>query len=491
MKSKILFCDKIPGRRVLPALILCILSIFAVFGNTAYADEEIRIGCTVHERKSLAITIYNGGPAYVKEVRRISLPTGNLQMTCTGFPKTLIPSTLWLRSITIPGSLAMLDQHYQRGVTVPGELLQNYIGRRILLVESNENSFEEKRTEAVLLSTEAGNIYRIGNDIYLGHPGKVVLPEVRKPLVTEPTLTWLLHVSEAASHDLELSYLADGLSWTADYHVLVDREGENASVNGGISVDNQSGYDFQNAELTVVAGEQERIQEERRQVRSALNAKAMRTAAVPEQTVEAEPLFEYHLYRLPRPVMIHANTPGKFSFLAVKDVPIRQELIFRSQRMWGSGLGYEDRARKADVEIVFRNDDNGPGKPLPAGVIRMYKDTADQGSQFIGETALDHTPVGKEVRLKAGKAFDVEMERKQMAVEKLGPRVSQEKWEITIKNYKTKDVTVTLVEPMYGEWKIVNSNRTWKRLDAGSIEFEVPVSEGGVSVVSYTVVFET
>ena len=120
----------------------------------------------------------------------------------------------------------------------------------------------------------------------------------------------------------------------------------------------------------------------------------------------------------------------------------------------------------------------------------MYKQAGQEGLQFVGEDSLDHTPEGAEAKLTAGMAFDVEMERKQQSYEMLSKDLIQETWEIQLKNYKKNEVQVRVFEPMYGDWKIAKSNREWKRYDAQTIEFSVPIQAGGVSVISYTAVFK-
>ena len=72
-------------------------------------------------------------------------------------------------------------------------------------------------TDATLLSTNGGEIYRINGTIHLGRPGRVIIPQIPDELIAKPTLVWLLRNSAAAEQRVEASYLTGGVTWKADY----------------------------------------------------------------------------------------------------------------------------------------------------------------------------------------------------------------------------------------------------------------------------------
>jgi hypothetical protein len=141
-----------------------------------------------------------------------------------------------------------------------------------------------------------------------------------------------------------------------------------------------------------------------------------------------------------------------------------------------------------NVYIKLKNSkENKLGMPLPEGTMRLYKQDTDGSQQFIGEDKIKHTPKDEEVRLKIGEAFDVVAERKQISFKPITSRLHETEWEIKVRNHKEQAVTIGIVEPLYGSWEVVEKNLPYKKLDAFTIRFDVPVPKGGEATVKYRV----
>ena len=61
--------------------------------------------------------------------------------------------------------------------------------------------------------------------------------------------------------------------------------------------------------------------------------------------------------------------------------------------------------------------EQGLGDALPAGTVRVYQRDARGNPQFVGESAIGHTPMGSELGLTTGQAFDVKVQREPRSVE--------------------------------------------------------------------------
>jgi hypothetical protein len=127
----------------------------------------------------------------------------------------------------------------------------------------------------------------------------------------------------------------------------------------------------------------------------------------------------------------------------------------------------------------------GLGNPLPAGRVRVF-----DGSDFLGESRLDHTAAGAEIRLEVGKAFDLGAERRSsdFSLDRSG-RTLIESFTIKLSNAKPTDVSVRVIEPLprWSDWEIVASSVPSARKDANHVEFTVPLPAGGETLLSYTV----
>jgi hypothetical protein len=94
------------------------------------------------------------------------------------------------------------------------------------------------------------------------------------------------------------------------------------------------------------------------------------------------------------------------------------------------------------------------------------------------------------VRLKLGDAFDVTAKRKQTDFKRLSAsgKYSQSyesAFEITISNAKKEAVTVTVLEPMPGDWEILEKTHAFTKETSGTAKFMVNVPAEGSATLKY------
>jgi hypothetical protein len=146
--------------------------------------------------------------------------------------------------------------------------------------------------------------------------------------------------------------------------------------------------------------------------------------------------------------------------------------------------------KRVKVELEFKNSSTeGLGIPLPKGKIRVYKADVDKSLEFVGEDLIDHTPKDEKVRVFLGHAFDIVGERKRTDFRQLGEDVSEESYEIKLRNHKEEAVEVVVVEHLHShvEWEIVESNFKYEKKDAGTIEFKIALEKDEEKTLNYTV----
>ena len=86
-----------------------------------------------------------------------------------------------------------------------------------------------------------------------------------------------------------------------------------------------------------------------------------------------------------------------------------------------------------------------------------------------------------------GDAFEEVAERNKTDFNKISDRTYEESFEIEIANHKDGQVTVTVTEHIYGDWKIRKSSHPYTKVKAYTAEFAVPVEPDSTSVLTYTV----
>jgi hypothetical protein len=125
--------------------------------------------------------------------------------------------------------------------------------------------------------------------------------------------------------------------------------------------------------------------------------------------------------------------------------------------------------------------------PLPKGIVRVYKADSDGQLQFLGEDSIDHTPKDEKLRINVGNAFDIVAKRIMVNSEPLGNYGYRESSSIEIRNHKTEDVKITVIEHAYGNWQITKSSDEYKKKDANTFEFEVIAPKDVTKTVTYTI----
>src|SRR5262249_34522378 len=389
-------------------------------------------------RTDVAVTIYNQDLALVKDTREFPLPAGESALRFEDVAAKIDPRTVAVTSTTAADALAVIEQNYVFDLISPEKLMEKYVGREVELIETDQQ-LRTQSTKAVLLSTNGGPVYRIGERIAVGFPGRVVLPELPEELYAHPTLLWHLANSGPGRHRVEVSYLTGGLSWAADYVAVVNADDSAADVTGWVTLTNQSGARYDDATLKLVAGQLNRAKVPQMAMEAMPMAKAVRQPKFTE-----EEFFEYHLYTLDRRTTLADNETKQMRLLAGSGVPLTKSYLVVGQPAWfRSRLGDLGRDIPVAVYVQWKNDAASHlGIPLPAGTVRLYKQDKSGAEQFIGEDTIRHTPKDETVRLKVGDAFDIVASRTQTDFRELGtkPYGIEAAFEVKIRNHKKEAV---------------------------------------------------
>ena len=445
------------------------------------------LAVTRETQKDMMVTIYNGNLGLVKDVRETRLPVGLGEAQFTDVAALIDPTSVHLRSLTDPAGLRILEQNYEYDLLSSDKLLEKYVGKLVRLYQS-DGTFHEAR----LLST-AGPVFEINGQIHLGYSGRLVLPSLPENLVAKPTLVWLLRNQTAAVQKVEASYLTGGITWKADYVMVVSADDTKSDLTGWVTIDNKSGATYGNAALKLVAGDLNRARDQRREGRlMELSAKAASPADA-SRDFAAEGFFEYHLYTLDGRTTIKNQQTKQLALMSAADVPIVKRLVYYgAQEYYRTSYGMPMSNQKVAVLLEVKNSkDNRLGVPLPTGKVRVYKADSGGSQQFIGEDWIDHTPKDERVKIKLGEAFDIVGERTQKDFRKIGSGLWsgrwEVEWEIALRNHKKQDQTVTVIEPVPGDWEVLHATHTFDKPEAHTLKFEVLVPKEGTAKVVYRV----
>jgi hypothetical protein len=338
-----------------------------------------------------------------------------------------------------------------------------------------------------LLSVEGGTVLKIDGQVASNFPGRFAFPEVPENLVQKPTLVWLLW-SAAAEQKVEVTYLTQELNWHADYVLSVDADDKLGDLNGWVTLQNNSGTSYKNAELKLVAGDVQRLAPPANELDNLEPQSLGSLPAAPPQ-FKQEGLFEYHLYTLERPTTLLDKEQKQVSLLAASGIRLDKKLIFFGSAQYFRGnFGRVQQNQKVGVYLDVQNSEqNQLGMPLPKGTVRVYKSDKSGQQQFIGEDAIDHTPRDERIRIKLGEAFDVVADRTETAWQVVSSCVNESSWEIKLRNHKDTPETVLVYEPAGGDWEILSSSLPATKQDSSTFTFDVPLAPRSETKVTYRV----
>lgn len=439
------------------------------------------------DRKTVSITVYNQNFGLVREVRELpSLGSGKVELEFRDVAANIQPETVSIKAIGAGAGLSVLEQNYRYDLLTPQTLLEKYVGKRVRAYRYHEQTAKEDVVEADLLSVEGGTVLKFNNEITFGYPARLAFPQLPDNLMAKPTLVWLVD-SSAPKQTVEVTYLTQNLNWSADYVLVVDEAEKKGDLNGWVTLVNQSGTSYKNAELKLVAGDVNRVQPQATPTAYALEAKAGRAAAAPQ--FQEQGLFEYHLYSLQRPTNVLQNEQKQVNLLSAAGIGVNKKLIFFGQQYWFRGqYGQVLSNQKVGAYLDIQNSEqNRLGMPLPKGTLRVYKADKSGAKQFVGEDAIDHTPRDEKFRVKMGESFDVVGDRKQTEWRELGTCTAESAWEVEIRNHKDTAIAVEDYEPIGGDWTIVSSSQAAEKKDANTFTFNVNVPARGKTKLTYRV----
>ncbi len=445
------------------AAVITVASMVTALAMPAYSAE-------VAPPDEVAVTIYNENLALIREVRQFELADGTQTLLLPEVSGQLRPETVHL---SLPAGVVfdLLEQNYDYDLVSSDKLLEKFIGRELLLIDDDLGT----ELRATLLSTAGGRVVKDSEGRILINPsGRVVLPAgSADELLLRPTLSWLLWSRDAGSHHAEVSYLSGGLSWQADYVVLLNSDDTAGDIEGWVTISNYSGTTYRDAKLKLVAGDVNIVRPQMLHMKAARGAPPPPTAAA--GFVEEE-FFEYHLYNLPRPTTIRNSQMKQIGLLTAGAVPMKKLLVF-------DGISGGDMR----VFMEFTNgEEANMGMPLPEGAVRVFKNDSAGEAQFVGEDRIDHTPRDEDVRLYIGNAFDIVGETKRTDYKDLENGYIAG-YEVRLANHKeTEDVVITVPVRIGGDWMMTRHSHDYTKQDAYTAEFEVPVAADQEVILTFT-----
>src|ERR1035441_5774412 len=475
-----------------------------------------------------ALTIYNQNFAVIRETLPLDLKAGNNTLRFSGATAHVEPDSVILRDPAGKRVVQVVEQNYRNDAVSQERLLNLYEGKTIEFAARNQDGSTRVvsgrivrsgsapqndpmnpypayyQANQMVMGDRAGGtgqpIIEVAGKLQFSLPGQPIFSALADDTILKPAFDWILYSGQAAKFDAELSYVSGGMSWSSDYNIVAPETGDTLELVGWVTLDNQSGKQFDHAHIKLMAGDVNKLQPQNQPMTMSMNGAGIGSGmALPQ--VEEKTFEDYHLYTLPLPTTIHDRETKQVEFLHVSGIQSKRLYVYDGARFDRNYGGYQDVRQiqqygtQSNPHVwVLREFTNSAanhlGIPLPKGRVRFYRRDQDGQMEFTGENEIDHTAKDETVRVYTGNAFDITGERRQTKYQwQMQPGGwADEAFEIKLRNHKKEAATVKVVEHLYRwtNWAITQESATHRQADSKTIEYEVTLGPDEEKTLTYT-----
>jgi len=437
-------------------------------------------------RTDLAVTIYGNGLGLVSDGRKVELLSGPNGLRIEGLSPQLITDSLVADLVS--GARVTAIEHAGSRAN-PREIMRANIGKPGHLIRVHPGTGADVSIPATLLGMEGGVIARIGERVVLNPEGRWAFDSLPAGYGAGHRVSLAVAGASAGADALNLRYLTGGLTWRAAYTAQWSEADGAIRLNSWAVVHNATGVDLPGAWVRLVAGQMHRVSpapSPRPMARSMKAEGALMAADAPGGAPQRQALGGYHLYRLEAAVDLADGTSRQVPLTREIRVDAKREMISEGYpQAFGPTRNAAEPVHPV-VRISFTTPNDDKAEPLPAGTVRLFGYDRQGEAQFLGEDRLADIPVGGEVTLDAGRAFDVTVSRSQTSFQRESRNVFESGHRLELHNGAKRAATVRVVESVPGDWTMIDSDRPHQR-DGGRAVWNIDVPAGGDVVLNYRV----
>jgi hypothetical protein len=354
-------------------------------------------------RAQSSLVVYSDGRILVRRTVAVAIPAGTSRHRVE-FDQ-FDPGSL----VALDSGVTITDVQYPRLINEEA-LYRASVGRRLVFQLENARD----TVSALVIGEDPPRFDMGGGQIRLDAPGTPLFP---RELTGSGRPTVLVVESRRALPRLALAYASSGVTWKAEYSVVIS--GTSALVSGRMVLrSNEVRAD--SVAVSVLEGQVARASDFRRDARSALSASPFRleeivmsgSIATQESDTPPAPLGigGYRLYPVPGR---HSLAPGHITvspLFAPLTVPVE-----RVHSVAGQGGMQGMPEQNLPIELRYRlsraRETPFGATALPPGLARLYARTLEGDALLVGEAAVTRAEPGKTLELRAGNALDITARR--------------------------------------------------------------------------------
>jgi hypothetical protein len=254
----------------------------------------------------------------------------------------------------------------------------------------------------------------------LAHAEEIEIADTIFPGQKPQHLIWNVESRFEGQVLLEVSYFTSGLTWSMDYVAICDPGETRMDLTGHVRVFNQSGEEYENAEIRLIVGNINLVES---------IAELARRQGIPMPAPES-PTFAGMRQRESRRAFDAAESAAKSELrdgaAQIVKEGVSEYFMFSIEGTETIGNGWSKRmqaieAADAPFEILYRmrahqygprpvrfflwkNDEEHElgESPLPDGLVRIFRENGQDGLSFLGEQVVRYAPIAAPVEVNLG-----------------------------------------------------------------------------------------
>ncbi len=234
-------------------------------------------------------------------------------------------------------------------------------------------------------------------------------------------LYWNVQSEIDGEATIQITYFTSGITWSADYLLIANKEESQLGFDGFVRVSNRSGEEYEDAQVRLVVGtinlvekiaqlagiERNKVSELNGQMRDRLSHEALtksydfadalgarKAGAAEEKQIIKEGLSEYFIYTIDGTETIPNGWSKRMRSLDATAVPFKIQYRYRPAE-YGEQL--------VRMYLLTNNKDSKLGtSPLPDGVVRVFRDNGRDGLSYLTQQQIKYVPIGDKIELNLG-----------------------------------------------------------------------------------------
>lgn len=222
---------------------------------------------------------------------------------------------------------------------------------------------------------------------------------------------------------IQITYFTSGITWSADYIAIADKDEVTMNIDGFVRVTNNSGEEYEEAQVRLVVGtinlvekiaqlanvpmgdvsklKEENLGRFRREAamktldRAAVDGAMPASSPAPEEKqIIKEGLSEYFIYSVEGTETIPNGWSKRMRSFEGNSVPFKIQYRYRPKE-------YGDQLVR--MYLMTNNTESKLGTtPLPDGVVRVFHNNGRDGLSYLTQQSIKYIPIGDKIELNLG-----------------------------------------------------------------------------------------